>query len=216
MPFPHSIKSGRDENTSQGERSSDDEIDDIVVSQIDGRKNETTNNWEIEVKQNFFITGCQKQDHQDNLSMAAGHTVPFIMLQKIEHIPDQIGQQAPFERNGLEGSQGETGSDGRKEDIPDEGEVVAKGEDKDRFIKFLYPVLQIEEDNKNHREKVITDVAKRHDICKPGDDPSFHPDSRMNAKDKKIDFNQDSVNIGAEVLDQIPEGFVDEDHKENG
>jgi len=58
--------------------------------------------------------------------VTAGHAVPLVVLRSIQDIPDEIGEEAGFQWNGLEVGQRESGSDGRKEDISDKGEVVTE------------------------------------------------------------------------------------------
>ncbi len=69
--------------------------------------------------------------------MTAGHAVPLVVLRSIQDIPDEIGEKAGFQRNGLEVDQRVAGPDGGEEDISDKGEIVAEEKDKDGLVESL-------------------------------------------------------------------------------
>jgi len=53
--FPPSIESRAEDHTPYGECHSDQEINHIMVPQVDGGKNESTDNREKEIEEEFFI-----------------------------------------------------------------------------------------------------------------------------------------------------------------
>jgi hypothetical protein len=77
-------------------------------------------------------------------------------------------------------------------------------------------MLQIKGHHKDHGEEIITDISKGHDIRKPGDNPTLRPEGWMDSEEEKIDLDQRGVDIGTEVLDQIPEKLIAQDDKQDG
>jgi len=76
-------------------------------------------------------------------------------------------------------------------------------------------LLKIEEYDEDHRKEIVTHVSNGHDVRQPGDGPSLHPEGWMDTEEGKIDPNQPWINIGMERGDQITEGLVNEEDKEN-
>jgi hypothetical protein len=74
----------------------------------------------------------------------------------------------------------------------------------------VFPALQVKDDDKCKRKKVITQVGQRHEIREPGNDPPFHPDRGMYSKKEEVHAYQPRVDVLLEMLDQIPQGFVNE------
>jgi len=142
--------------------------------------------------------------------MPTGHAVPFIMFYRGQPISDQIGEEAPLQRHGVERGHRISGANGGKEDIADKRNVVAKGQDKERALESLSSILQVESQDENHGEEIITDVGKGHDVRKPWDDPSLHPDGGLDSKQEEIDPHQNGVDIRMKILNQIAEGFVNQ------
>ncbi len=83
-------------------------------------------------------------------------------------------------------------------------------------MKVFPWIFQIECEDKGDRKKIVGEITEGHDIGKPRDDPPFHPDRGMDSKQEVIDPNQRRIDVGVEILDQIPEGEVDQDDKEEG
>jgi hypothetical protein len=138
------------------------------------------------------------------------------MLQSIEDIPDPIGNEAPFQRNRVERSERETGSNGREENVPDKGKIVTKGQDEYGFIELYHPVLKVEGCNQDHRKKIIADIGQGQKVGEPRGNPLFHPKGRMDPKKEEVDLDQPRINIRLEILDQVTEGFIDEDNEKDG
>jgi hypothetical protein len=148
--------------------------------------------------------------------MAAGHAISFIMLQSVQCVSHKIGEKAPLQGDRIKMGQCIPWSNGGKENISDKGNIVTQGQDKEGFIRFDHPVFQIKGHNENDRKEIVTDIGKGHDICKPGDDPSLHPEGGMDSKKGMINLDQYRIDIRVEVLNQIPEGLIDDNDKENG
>jgi hypothetical protein len=106
----------------------------------------------------------QIQDNENDLGMAAGHAISFIMFQGVQDIPDKVCDKTSLQGDRVEVSHGVSRSDGRKENVADKRNIVTKGQDKNGFIKFQPPILQIEDDDKNHRDEIITDVSQRQEV----------------------------------------------------
>jgi hypothetical protein len=153
----------------------------------------------------------QIQDNENDLGVTAGHAISFIMFQGIQDISDKIGDETSLQRYRIEVGRGVSRSDGRKENVPDKRNVVTKGQDKNGFIKLQPLMLQIEDGYKNNRDEIITDISKRQEVCQPGNNPSLHPESRVDSKNRKIYLDQSLVDIGMEIMDQITKGFIDQD-----
>jgi hypothetical protein len=106
-------------------------------------------------------------------------------------------------------------ADGREENVTDKGNIVAEGQDKYGSMKFLHSPLKIEGRNEGHWKEIITDVSQRHEICKPRDNPSLHPNRWMDPKHKKIDPDQPWIDIRMEIMDQVAEGLINEDDEKD-
>jgi hypothetical protein len=158
----------------------------------------------------------QIQDNENDLGMAAGHAISFIMLQGIQEISDTVGDETSLQGYRVEVGHGVSRSDGRKENVADKRNVVTKGQDKNGFIKLQPLILQIEDDHKNYRKEIITDISQRQEVRKPGNDPLLHPESRMDSKNRKIYLDQSLVDIGMEIMDQITQGLIDQDDEYDG
>ena len=148
--------------------------------------------------------------------MAARHAVPPVVLQLVQGISYEIGQEASFQRNRLKAHERETGSDGGEKDVADEGEIVAKEQDKDGLVKVLFLSPEIEHCNENDGNEIVAYIKEGHEIRQPGHDPAFGPYRGMNPEEKQVDPDQAGVNILPQVLDQVSQGFVNENDKEDG
>jgi len=148
--------------------------------------------------------------------MSAGHAVPLVVFHTIQGVPDKIGQEASSQGNGLECGQRITGPNGRKENIPDEGNVIAKQEDKHRLVKIPFWIPEIHSQNENDWEEIIDPVKEGQEIGEPGGNPAFDPDRWMDAEQKEINPNQPGIDIRVEILNEISEGFVDQNNKKDG
>jgi hypothetical protein len=146
--------------------------------------------------------------------VTAGHAVPLVVLRSIQDIPDEIGEKAGFQWNGLQVGQRESRSDGGEEYISDKREIVAEEKDKHGLVEVLPSIPQIKRKDKSNRKKIVGEITEGHDIGKPRDDPPFHPHRGMDSKQEVIDPNQRRIDVGVEILDHIPEREVDQDDKE--
>ena len=90
-----------------------------MVSQVNGRENQAAHNRKEEVGDSLFIATGQKENHQGNLSVPAGHAIPFVVFYGIQEIPDEVAKEASFQRDGLEMGKGKAGANGRKENVAD-------------------------------------------------------------------------------------------------
>ena len=125
------MKSRPDENTAYCEHSPGKDIDNVMVSEVDGRKDKAADDGEKEVKEQPLIAAGKAEDHEDDLGVTTGHAIAFVMLQRVQCIPDKISQEGSIQWNDLEMRQGKPGPDGGKEDITHEGNVVAKDQHKE-------------------------------------------------------------------------------------
>jgi hypothetical protein len=78
--IPPPIKDRSDVRTADGQCHAGHQINDIMISQVDCGEDETRDNREEDIEENFFVAVSQEEDHQHNLGMAAGHHIPFVML----------------------------------------------------------------------------------------------------------------------------------------
>jgi len=137
------------------------------------------------------------------------------MFDGVQSIPDKIRDEAPLQRDGVERGHGIARPDSRKEDVANERGVITQGQNKEGWIQ-TGSFLQIQDEHEGNGKKVVTEIGKGEEIGEPGDNPTLHPERRMNPKQRKIDLNQGPVNIGMEIMDQIPERLIDKDDKKNG
>jgi len=145
--------------------------------------------------------------------VSAGHAVPFVVLNGVQAISNRIGDETSFKRHGIEVGHGIPGPDRGKKNVACKGKVIPEGQDENRPVKGLCLVLQVKGENKNNREVVVTEVTKRHEMREPGDNPFLHPESGMDSKNGKIYLDQSLVDIGMEIMDQIPQRLIDKDDK---
>jgi hypothetical protein len=138
------------------------------------------------------------------------------MFDGIQHISDQIGEETSLQGYGVKVGHRISRPDSREENIADKRNVIGKGQDKYRLIQTRSSILQIKSHDKDHRKVIVTDVSKGHDVRKPGNNPLLHPNGRMNSKQQIINPDQKWIDIWMEMLDQISEGFVDQNDKKKG
>ena len=188
-----------------------------MIAQVDRRKDEAADEGKKDVEEDLFVTACEKEDHENNLRVTAGHAIPFVALKPIQNVPDKIGEKGgPLKGNSIEMGQRISRADGGKENIPDKREIITEGQDEYGRVEFRSPVLQVQGRNEDDGEKIVADVAEGHDIREPGDDPLLHPEGRIDPEEELIDLDQDGIDIRTDILDQVPEGLIDQDDKKDG
>jgi hypothetical protein len=74
--------------------------------------------------------------------------------------------------------------------------------------RILLPILQIDGGNKTRGDKIVTDIGDRQHIGKPGNNPPFYPNGRMDPKQEIIDPNQPGIDIRVQVRDQVAQRLV--------
>ena len=195
--------------------SSGHQVNHIMISEIDGREDKAADDGKKNIKENPFIPVGQVQDSEGNLGMAAGHAVPSIMFNRIQSVPNPVGDKTALKGHGVKGCHCIPGAHGGKENITDERDIITKGQNEERRIKTR-PIPEKKNKDQGQGKKIVTDISKGEEIRKPGSDPMLHPDRGFHTKQELIDPNQGRVDIGMEVMNQIAKGFIDQNDKKDG
>ena len=94
-----------------------EKVNDVVVSQVNRGKDQAADNGEEDIEKEPLVPMGQIRDNEDDLSMAAGHAIPFIMLQGIEDVPDEIGNETCLQRDRIKMGHRVSRSDRREENV---------------------------------------------------------------------------------------------------
>ena len=137
------------------------------------------------------------------------------MFDRIQSVPNPVGDETSLQGHGVEGGHCVPGTYSGKENIADERDIVAEGQDEDRGIEAR-SILYVKNEHQGEWKKVVAEISEGQKVGEPGNDPALHPERRFHAKQELVDLNQGLVDIGMEVMDQVTEGFIDQDDEKEG